>query len=790
MTLQINTVDTETISISGDVACTLSYDGAGNWSGSSSIVAATVTAPTLVASLLTPGDIVYTGTGGRLSVSSNMTWNNSTQSLTVVGSIGATYVYGGNSAIQTSAITGTSAWFGNNGWNSATAASWAGMTADTTGGVQIQAKSAAVVGLYVSNVLIHSVSSTGNTLAGTTTLSALGTGILKATSGVVSVAAAGTDYLTPASVGLTSGYIAFGNGAGNVLTGTSAITTAGGGSLILSSTDNSYRSQVTGQPTDGKLWDIETTGTVMNFRLINDAQLAATIFASFGRSAMSFTGMTLNGLLSVTGTNTISVSSSGAFVHYNGSIGNESSLGFMFSDAAVNDAYWHNNTGALRLGTGGSGGLSTFVIGTPSAGAGVNGPFYSSSLSAGGMVKANTSGMLQIATAGTDYLTPSSIAQTQYAIVVGTGSGITSSNLFQVYNMDPAGFTIPNAQGNWLGWNRNAGQAEFDFVNNVGTGGYAGGFRWYKVSNGTWTSALMTLDGSGNLGTAATIYSPSTITAGNQVIASLASSTGAWSGYTGFNTASASTWAGYVAGSLGDLVLQATSGRAIYFQNAGGSAAFSIAGSLITAAQPILATANGFTSGLAALNLTSSYPAILLNNTGNATDTKIWRLVSTSNSFRIDSYNDAQNSALTPFVLTRTTSSTSINAFLYADTTTLSGSLTANSTGTAISAPNGGVTYGGHLTTGAALFSSSASLTATSPTMQTVTANGLTVTLPAPFAGGMFIFNLRGMISVTIAYGSSIIYNRGSLTSSYSYSSSNGSSIMFTSDGTYWFAGY
>jgi hypothetical protein len=94
------------------------------------------------------------------------------------------------------------------------------------------------------------------------------------------------------------------------------------------------------------------------------------------------------------------------------------------------------------------------------------------------------------------------------------------------------------------------------------------------------------------------------------------------------------------------------------------------------------------------------------------------------------------------------------------------------------------------LTTGAALFSASASLSATSPTMQTITANGLTVTMPAPFAGGMFIFNLRGTISTTFAYGSAILYSRGSLMSSYSYSASNGSSITLTSDGTYWFVGY
>jgi hypothetical protein len=74
--------------------------------------------------------------------------------------------------------------------------------------------------------------------------------------------------------------------------------------------------------------------------------------------------------------------------------------------------------------------------------------------------------------------------------------------------------------------------------------------------------------------------------------------------------------------------------------------------------------------------------------------------------------------------------------------------------------------------------------------MQTITANGLTVTMPAPFAGGMFIFNLRGTISTTFAYGSAILYSRGSLMSSYSYSASNGSSITLTSDGTYWFVGY
>jgi hypothetical protein len=101
--------------------------------------------------------------------------------------------------------------------------------------------------------------------------------------------------------GLTTGQIVYA-AVGGALTGSTGLIIGGGpGQIILNSTDNSYRSQVTGQGTDGKYWDIETTSNLMNFRLINDAQTASTVFAQYGRVGMTFTGMTLNGAFTSTG---------------------------------------------------------------------------------------------------------------------------------------------------------------------------------------------------------------------------------------------------------------------------------------------------------------------------------------------------------------------------------------------------------------------------------------------------------------------------------------------------------
>lgn len=66
-----------------------------------------------------------------------------------------------------------------------------------------------------------------------------------------------------------------------------------------------------------------------------------------------------------------------------------------------------------------------------------------------------------------------------------------------------------------MGWNASLGGGETDFVNDYGAG-LGGGFDWFSTGTATghsWSSAVMVLTKTGNLGVAGTISSPSTITA-------------------------------------------------------------------------------------------------------------------------------------------------------------------------------------------------------------------------------------------------------------------------------------
>jgi len=72
-------------------------------------------------------------------------------------------------------------------------------------------------------------------------------------------------------------------------------------------------------------------------------------------------------------------------------------------------------------------------------------------------------------------------------------------------NIDPNGFTIPQENANAIGWNRAAGNGEFDFITNRTN--LAGGFNWYSVLNGVWSTA-MTLSSGGTLYAVASVNAP------------------------------------------------------------------------------------------------------------------------------------------------------------------------------------------------------------------------------------------------------------------------------------------
>jgi hypothetical protein len=129
-----------------------------------------------------------------------------------------------------------------------------------------------------------------NLTIGSSTQAQDGTAALTYSLAAIGAQAAGS-YMPLNPVGNTQ--IAFGNGT--TIQGASTLTYNGTGALYLNSTDNSWRSQVTGQPTDGKYWDIETASNLMNFRLINDVQSSANTFLQFARSGTSILLTTLHG---------------------------------------------------------------------------------------------------------------------------------------------------------------------------------------------------------------------------------------------------------------------------------------------------------------------------------------------------------------------------------------------------------------------------------------------------------------------------------------------------------------
>ena len=81
-------------------------------------------------------------------------------------------------------------------------------------------------------------------------------------------------------------------------------------------------------------------------------------------------------------------------------------------------------------------------------------------------------------------------------------------------NIDPNGFTIPQENVNAIGWNRTAGNGEFDFITNRTN--LAGGFNWYSVLNGVWSTA-MTLSSSGALYATASLSAPTIYESGTSL---------------------------------------------------------------------------------------------------------------------------------------------------------------------------------------------------------------------------------------------------------------------------------
>jgi hypothetical protein len=112
------------------------------------------------------------------------------------------------------------------------------------------------------------------------------------------------------------------------------------------------------------------------------------------------------------------------------------------------------------------------------------------------------------------------------------------------------------------------------------------------------------------------------IIAGNQAMASLQSSTGSWTGFTGFNTSSNSTWAGYAMGSGGDLVLQAPSGHNIYFQNAGTEIAeFNGSGMIVKSTGTAISAPNG---GISAGTTITAGTAIITGTSAIIGTVAVW----------------------------------------------------------------------------------------------------------------------------------------------------------------------
>jgi hypothetical protein len=183
------------------------------------------------------------------------------------------------------------------------------------------------------------------------------------------------------------------------------------------------------------------------------------------------------------------------------------------------------------------------------------------------------------------------------------------------------------------------------------------------------------------------------IIAGNQAMGSLQSSPGSWSGFTGFNTSSNSTWAGYVGGAAGDLVLQAASGHAQYFQIAG-SQIMNVSGSglqVVSTGTAILAGTGRISSAAIAVDALNAYNASLA--TGNNIGLAVGKSGALNQSGYVYWKQGATDAASVLQVETYAGGNPiEFNGSNY--TFDGSGTATFSGTNTAISAPNGAIVAG------------------------------------------------------------------------------------------------
>jgi hypothetical protein len=305
----------------GNSAGFLANNGSGGLTYATSIPASSVSGVS--------GGNVVVGTGTGVAGSSNLTWSNST-GLTITPS-----AFTGINFNVLAGYSGFGCWYGPN---------LAGVTetlnnfsiAAMVDGTQLNLNAASGTSSYggdnsvnirINNgtPLIHTVSS-GNTLAGTTTLSALGAGFVQTnSSGVVSSSVPTAGQLTSILGSVPAGDVVIGNGSsgytynaglqssGGSLAATGQISSklvgAGSGAGILAgpSSNPGYGLSVTGAGTDGGNWDIQGgfAGNALKFRAVNDANNAANEFLSVTRSGYSITGVTVP-LLTVSGAATLS----------------------------------------------------------------------------------------------------------------------------------------------------------------------------------------------------------------------------------------------------------------------------------------------------------------------------------------------------------------------------------------------------------------------------------------------------------------------------------------------------
>jgi hypothetical protein len=231
---------------------------------------------------------------------------------------------------------------------------------------------------------------------------------------------------------------------------------------------------------------------------------------------------------------------------------------------------------------------------------------------------------------------------------------------------------------------------------------------WNNVSS-TWTKQ-------GNFSTGGNLNLNGTVTAGNNAMGSLASSADSWTGYTGFNTGSTSTWAGYAMGSGGDLVLQAPSGHSQYFQIAGTEIAeFNGSGLIVKSPGTAISAPNGAISAHDAASMDAwvgSGSGAWFGTPGNNT------LVNGNQGFIQKASGDVMvcapygNAAHIQYggsdvLVVNSTGSA------FTGSVSSTGTISTTATGTAISAPNGGISSGTTITAGTALIAGTSAIIGT-----------------------------------------------------------------------------